>query len=250
MHNTHRSSEPLFSGVHFCTTFALSLQINLGPMISFSAHKLPTSSFQTSDGKAGNTNGNTNTPVHWKINPGPGGSAFALRPGSRGELQPRPPVSGWVLVHVTQLHLFSWFCSWEEKRSWSGCVQTAFLSSADAVTEGDHIFPHVARKGHLPLAAPTWLFHSLARRLTSRQGPWCHEVSIFYGKHVSCYKAMQAHLRDAVDSTPDHNKASHINFFGFPVHIKVMGSPGGTIGKEPACQCRRCKRCRFDPWVQ
>ena len=25
--------------------------------------------------------------------------------------------------------------------------------------------------------------------------------------------------------------------------------PGGTSGKEPACQCRRCKRCRFDPWV-
>ena len=22
--------------------------------------------------------------------------------------------------------------------------------------------------------------------------------------------------------------------------------PGGTSGKEPACQCRRCKRCRFD----
>ena len=27
------------------------------------------------------------------------------------------------------------------------------------------------------------------------------------------------------------------------------GFPGGTSGKEPACQCRRCKRCRFDPWV-
>ena len=25
--------------------------------------------------------------------------------------------------------------------------------------------------------------------------------------------------------------------------------PGGTSGKEPACQCRRHKRCRFDPWV-
>ena len=24
---------------------------------------------------------------------------------------------------------------------------------------------------------------------------------------------------------------------------------GGTSGKEPACQCRRCKRCGFDPWV-
>ena len=25
--------------------------------------------------------------------------------------------------------------------------------------------------------------------------------------------------------------------------------PGGTSGKEPACQCRRHKRCGFDPWV-
>ena len=30
-----------------------------------------------------------------------------------------------------------------------------------------------------------------------------------------------------------------------------MGFPGGNSGKEPehACQCRRCKRHRFDPWV-
>ena len=25
--------------------------------------------------------------------------------------------------------------------------------------------------------------------------------------------------------------------------------PGGASGKEPACQCKRCKRCGFDPWV-
>ena len=25
-----------------------------------------------------------------------------------------------------------------------------------------------------------------------------------------------------------------------------MGFPGGASGKEPPCQCRRC---RFDPWV-
>ena len=24
---------------------------------------------------------------------------------------------------------------------------------------------------------------------------------------------------------------------------------GGVSGKEPACQCRRHKRCKFDPWV-
>ena len=25
--------------------------------------------------------------------------------------------------------------------------------------------------------------------------------------------------------------------------------PGGTSDKKPACQCRRLKRCRFNPWV-
>ena len=28
---------------------------------------------------------------------------------------------------------------------------------------------------------------------------------------------------------------------------QIEGSPGGTGGKECACQCRRRKRCRFDP---
>ena len=28
-----------------------------------------------------------------------------------------------------------------------------------------------------------------------------------------------------------------------------MGFPGGTGGKEPACQCRRHKRHGFNPWV-
>ena len=28
------------------------------------------------------------------------------------------------------------------------------------------------------------------------------------------------------------------------------GFPGGTSGKEPACQCRRCTRFGFDSWVR
>ena len=28
-----------------------------------------------------------------------------------------------------------------------------------------------------------------------------------------------------------------------------MGFLHGDSGKEPACQCKRCKRCGFDPWV-
>ena len=29
----------------------------------------------------------------------------------------------------------------------------------------------------------------------------------------------------------------------------LLGFPSGTSGKEPNYQCRRCKRCVFDPWV-
>ena len=29
-----------------------------------------------------------------------------------------------------------------------------------------------------------------------------------------------------------------------------MGFPDGTSGKEPACQCKRFKRCGFEPWVR
>ena len=28
-----------------------------------------------------------------------------------------------------------------------------------------------------------------------------------------------------------------------------MGFCGGTSGRESSCQCRRCKRQGFDPWV-
>ena len=28
-----------------------------------------------------------------------------------------------------------------------------------------------------------------------------------------------------------------------------VGFPGGMSSKEPTCQCRRCKRRGFDPWV-
>ena len=29
----------------------------------------------------------------------------------------------------------------------------------------------------------------------------------------------------------------------------LYGSYGGVSGKEPTCQCRRCKRLGFYPWV-
>ena len=29
-----------------------------------------------------------------------------------------------------------------------------------------------------------------------------------------------------------------------------MGFPGGTSGKQPACQCRKYTKCGLDPWVR
>ena len=34
-----------------------------------------------------------------------------------------------------------------------------------------------------------------------------------------------------------------------PISGHILGFPGGTIGKESTCQCRRYKRCGFGPWI-
>ena len=48
----------------------------------------------------------------------------------------------------------------------------------------------------------------------------------------------------------------HVVILNFPLNssirltITYLGFPGSTTGKEPICQCRRCKRCRLDLWVR
>ena len=39
-------------------------------------------------------------------------------------------------------------------------------------------------------------------------------------------------------------------FLFFVVLLSPVGFPGGASSIEPACPCRRCKRCRLDPWVR
>ena len=54
---------------------------------------------------------------------------------------------------------------------------------------------------------------------------WKGVVLCSFNSHLSCYECREASL-----------------------HL-ILGFPGGTSGREPACQCRRCKRHRFDPFV-
>ena len=48
----------------------------------------------------------------------------------------------------------------------------------------------------------------------------------------------------------------HVFIINFPLNssirltITYLDFPGSTTGKEPICQCRRCKRCRLDLWVR
>ena len=36
----------------------------------------------------------------------------------------------------------------------------------------------------------------------------------------------------------------------YHISSRILGFPGGASGKEPACQCRRCKKHVFDPLVR
>jgi len=46
--------------------------------------------------------------------------------------------------------------------------------------------------------------------------------------------------------TLNNPMASH---FILDINASQLGSPGGSNSKEPTPQCRRGKRCGFDPWV-
>ena len=49
-----------------------------------------------------------------------------------------------------------------------------------------------------------------------------------------------------------HGPCGLLSFFKNKKKLRASaaGFPGGTSGKEPACQCRRRKRHRFSPWVR
>ena len=91
---------------------------------------------------------------------------------------------------------------------------------------------------------------TLAARCVTRFGEWLDvEVSEDWICSPSRGSAMNAGCGPAEEVIC----RVHI-FFQIPkgTHWRevVKGFPGGISGKEPASQCRRHKRCRFNPWVR
>ena len=67
----------------------------------------------------------------------------------------------------------------------------------------------------------------------------------FLNEHIPTQKTW--HLKYLKTGTGQ--VSSFVKFY-FILHFRwlLAGFPGGASGKEPACQCRRCRRRKFDPW--
>ena len=73
-------------------------------------------------------------------------------------------------------------------------------------------------------------------------------------KHVSLMSpALAGRLFTTRGAWEALHHSAHFPLAGTQSHgpIKPQGMPGnGASGKEPTCQYRRYKRCRFNPWVR
>ena len=69
--------------------------------------------------------------------------------------------------------------------------------------------------------------------------PWAWFLHLSQTRHCNKWPAFLV-------SRFQSSKWSHSTLWSFR---KVIQTPGGAGGKESTCQCRRCKRHEFDPWV-
>ena len=82
----------------------------------------------------------------------------------------------------------------------------------------------------------------------SREGGYEQERGSYggrLGRECQCVGKAAPKLKSycVLGSVPD--RGTHYVYI-----MCVRGFPGGTSGKEPACQCRRHERHKFDPWVR
>ena len=100
-----------------------------------------------------------------------------------------------------------------------------------------------------PFSFPCWQVEYLCLPGTSRQlyahWPWCAEALCY---DQSAKKSL-FFLEKSILMAFLLQTVALISFF-FPPRLWQWGFPSGVSGKEPACQCRKCKRHGFSPWVR
>ena len=75
-----------------------------------------------------------------------------------------------------------------------------------------------------------------------------------HNEHILLFKYITSKIKKVFfnKSNSNHTGESEKDFYnltGLSLWHQLC-FPGGASGKEPACQCRRHKRCGFDPWFR
>ena len=88
-----------------------------------------------------------------------------------------------------------------------------------------------------PIQAPTWHW---AESPCHAVGPcWLSLLNIAVGTYLSQTPYCPFPSPSPLAPAGSFSKSESVSW----------GFPGGTSGKESTCQCRRCKKYRFDLWV-
>ena len=68
--------------------------------------------------------------------------------------------------------------------------------------------------------------------------------------HIQCLES------NIIEGKKEKRKTHKVRSLNIPKHAKMIyrhivveSFPGGASDEESTCQCSRCKRCRFLPWV-
>jgi len=84
-------------------------------------------------------------------------------------------------------------------------------------------------------------------------GRFIHDISwLVSSTSVFCEIALTLWLAGipSLDFFGQNDRAHLVSFAAFVMASCVLRLPGGTSGKQPACQFRRQKRWEFDSWVR
>ena len=82
----------------------------------------------------------------------------------------------------------------------------------------------------------------------SHTSDWMVSVYRERGSLLATGKNKQQHLSWCISL--NKMRTVFVTSIFFYIFNLYLGFPGGSVVKESTCQCRRHKRCRYDPWVQ
>ena len=130
------------------------------------------------------------------------------------------------------------FSVWNFSASHSYCFHSYLMSLKICSLQVTFFFPLAASVG---LPCPTISY--LKIESSNANSYFCSSLGPSCGAFFSIYIHS---LGDPIQS----RGFKHWLYVSCLPYLFIPGSPGGASDKDATCQCRRCNRCRFYPWVR